>query len=353
LAVGIVAGNIIEENHYYPYGLKIAGISSDKFGDVEEGKLNNPYQYNDKEMLDENAGLNCYDYGFRNYDPEIGRFPQLDPLTDSYPELTPYQYASCEPIANVDMDGLEGFNVLPTITVTAARFTQQVVSSTAPILAGVGGALFGIGNSLWNAGKGLVNSVTHLPTTLINLQKLTTPQGQLFAGLSIYISFNKKVQDYKKGNIFTRASIISGAITDLATLVGTDGVGEGAEAIKLSEITGEVGETAVTFEDIVKVGKSTENGTNVVYQGFDRVTGELKYIGITERDPLVRFNEHLNSETERALLRYETVPGATNLSRIEARIWEQNLINQHGLEDLMNIRNSIAPKYWLKYDIKY
>jgi RHS repeat-associated protein len=108
LKVGITAGNIIEENHYYAFGLKIAAISSKKLGDAAEGKLKNPYQYNDKEMLDEDADLNWYDYGFRNYDPQIGRFMQLDPLTDDYPELTPFQYGSCDPITNIDIDGLEG-----------------------------------------------------------------------------------------------------------------------------------------------------------------------------------------------------------------------------------------------------
>ncbi len=108
LVVGVVAGNIIEEDHYYSFGLKIAAISSRKLGDAGEGKLSNPYLYNDKEMLDEDAGLNWYDYGFRNYDPQIGRFMQLDPLTDDYPFLTPYQYASDDPITNIDVDGLEG-----------------------------------------------------------------------------------------------------------------------------------------------------------------------------------------------------------------------------------------------------
>jgi RHS repeat-associated protein len=102
-----VQGNIAEENHYYAYGLKIATLSSKKLGDSYEGTLKNNYLYNDKELFDD-ADLNWYDYGFRNYDPQIGRFPQLDPLTDSYPFLTPYQYASCDPITNIDVDGLEG-----------------------------------------------------------------------------------------------------------------------------------------------------------------------------------------------------------------------------------------------------
>ncbi len=51
------------------------------------------------------------------YDPQIGRFPQLDPLTDDYPHYTPYQYAGNEPIANVDLDGLEEYQVLETVVI--------------------------------------------------------------------------------------------------------------------------------------------------------------------------------------------------------------------------------------------
>jgi len=67
-------GRIIEEDHYYAFGLKIAGISSTKLGDnLYEGYLKNNNLYNDKELIDE-ADLNWYDYGFRNYDAQIGRF---------------------------------------------------------------------------------------------------------------------------------------------------------------------------------------------------------------------------------------------------------------------------------------
>jgi RHS repeat-associated protein len=110
-------GRIIEENHYYAYGLKIAGLSSKKMQDPAEGHLTNKNLYNDKELIDD-ADLNWYDYGFRSYDAQIGRFTQLDPLTHSFPELTPFQYAGCEPIANVDLDGLEP--LMANVTVTAA-----------------------------------------------------------------------------------------------------------------------------------------------------------------------------------------------------------------------------------------
>ncbi|MBX9784362.1 MAG: hypothetical protein K2X48_13815 [Chitinophagaceae bacterium] len=105
--VSITNSNILEENHYYSYGLRIAGISSKRITDTYDGLAKNNHLYNDKELWDD-ADLNWYDYGFRNYDPQIGRFTQLDPLTDDYPTMTPYQYASCDPILNIDIDGLEG-----------------------------------------------------------------------------------------------------------------------------------------------------------------------------------------------------------------------------------------------------
>ncbi|SRR6266536_5242348 len=66
------------------------------------------YGFNGKEMDNETYGQgNEYDYGFRIYNPRIGRFLSVDPLTNKYPELTPYQFASNMPIIAVDLDGEE------------------------------------------------------------------------------------------------------------------------------------------------------------------------------------------------------------------------------------------------------
>lgn len=99
-------GRIIEEDHYYAFGLKIAGISSNKLGnDTYEGYLQNKNLYNDKELIDD-ADVDLYEFGYRNYDPQTGRFIQIDPLTDDYPDFSSYQFAGNEPIGNIDFDGL-------------------------------------------------------------------------------------------------------------------------------------------------------------------------------------------------------------------------------------------------------
>jgi RHS repeat-associated protein len=67
------------------------------------------YGFNGKEKDDEVKGEGLqYDYGFRIYDPRIGKFLSQDPLFQSYPWLTPYQFAQNDPIRNIDIDGLEG-----------------------------------------------------------------------------------------------------------------------------------------------------------------------------------------------------------------------------------------------------
>ena len=51
---------------------------------------------------------NQQDYGMRIYDPRVGRFLSMDPLQEKFPEFTPYQFASNNPIEFIDLDGMEG-----------------------------------------------------------------------------------------------------------------------------------------------------------------------------------------------------------------------------------------------------
>ena len=101
LVAGIVQGNIAEENHYYSFGLKIAGLSSKKLGDNYEGQLKNNYLYQGAfSELDDETGWT--DFMLRDYDAQIGRFIQQDPYTQ-FP--SPYTGMANDPINTIDPSG--------------------------------------------------------------------------------------------------------------------------------------------------------------------------------------------------------------------------------------------------------
>lgn len=94
---------IVEESNYYPFGLKHKGYNS-VVNNAIGNSVAQKYKYNGKE-LNEELGLNWYDYGARNYDPTIGRWMNIDALAEKAPGITPFRYGFNNPINFIDPDG--------------------------------------------------------------------------------------------------------------------------------------------------------------------------------------------------------------------------------------------------------
>ncbi|WP_264509585.1 RHS repeat-associated core domain-containing protein [Flavobacterium sp. N1719] len=108
---------IVEQNHYYPFGMRHTNYSGGRMVMVKDEELKRmapateefltyKYKYNGKEFQDE-LGLNFYDYGARNYDAALGRWMNIDPKAETSRRWNPYTYCYNNPLRFVDPDGMQ------------------------------------------------------------------------------------------------------------------------------------------------------------------------------------------------------------------------------------------------------
>ena len=95
-----VPGDILQENHYYPFGMNMS------YGWLNNSSLlDNRYQYNGKE-LNEDFGLNWSDYGARWYDASVGRWWSVDLMAEKTVGFSVYTYALNNPALLTDPNGM-------------------------------------------------------------------------------------------------------------------------------------------------------------------------------------------------------------------------------------------------------
>ena len=92
------SGNVIQHLHYLPFG--------EDWVDQRNASWSAPYTFSGKEK-DVETGYSYF--GARYYDSGLSIWLSVDPMSDKYPNLTPYAYCASNPVILVDPDGRDWY----------------------------------------------------------------------------------------------------------------------------------------------------------------------------------------------------------------------------------------------------
>lgn len=133
-------GQLLEETHYYPFGLTMAGISTEA-----ATMMKNKIKYNSIEF-DNDLDLNNLNAALRDLDPQTGRWWQEDPKVDEMYTWSPYTSNFDNPIRYKDQRGdapegcppfcLPGSEVLGSVLSTVIGWNTDLHQGAAKIYSG-------------------------------------------------------------------------------------------------------------------------------------------------------------------------------------------------------------------------
>ncbi len=94
---------MLQETHYYPFGMSIGDLAVDR-------GVDNKIKFGSKELQDydlNGVNLALYDFHARLKMNDIPVFTTIDPKAEKYYEWSPYTYALNNPIRYIDPDGMD------------------------------------------------------------------------------------------------------------------------------------------------------------------------------------------------------------------------------------------------------
>jgi RHS repeat-associated protein len=94
---------VIQQDDYYPFGLVFNEYK-------KENSLGNKYKFQKQEHV-EDLDLNWDSFKWRNYQPDICRFFNIDPLAEKYVHNSTYAFSENKVVAHVELEGLESESI--------------------------------------------------------------------------------------------------------------------------------------------------------------------------------------------------------------------------------------------------
>jgi RHS repeat-associated protein len=131
LNIQFKTGPLLEETHYYPFGLTMAGISDKALkGQYAENKIRFQKQELQSKEFSDGSGLEMYEFKYRMDDPQIGRFWSIDPLANKYVYNSTYAFSENHVTIDVELEGLEMIHVNsdPNVITYGSGSNQATVS---------------------------------------------------------------------------------------------------------------------------------------------------------------------------------------------------------------------------------
>ena len=134
------------------------------------------YRYNGKEWHGE-AELGWLDFGFRYYDPAIGRFPSVDPIADQFAFVSPFNYAENEPVRHIDLWGLQ--QMLPNPYPIESQTSNIYTVSRGETFYGIADEL-GVNREAFAQANPQIQNIDHIqPGWELNIPDQTIEEGSL------------------------------------------------------------------------------------------------------------------------------------------------------------------------------
>ncbi len=193
MTVAVTNGLLLEEQHYYAYGLPIAGLSS-----LAANATKSRQSYQGNEYIEE-RGLEWMDFHNRQYDPQLGRFLSVDPLADAGGQqvLSPYHAMGCNPVSMVDPLGLQILS--PRSWGVGEPTAKDIAYMTPPTL--LLDKMYGFGNDPWTLmNRGALNKYE---AVMIQMAVMF----ENIEGRKIQAKYNREVNAEKERNRINRERI--------------------------------------------------------------------------------------------------------------------------------------------------